>query len=121
MQPALIDMPNTIPTFDWNTASIKVQTDKLTFDASYNIKSVQQYPEGIIVADGSNGASSFKTNLSESTSDYWKGAWIKMTTGNAENQVRKISAYNGTTKFVTVSEAFTSTPAGADSFILINQ
>jgi len=74
---------------------------------------------GAIVADGSNTSSTFKTDLSESTTDYHKDALILFTSGNLINQVKKVSAYNGTTKFITVSAAFTGTPATSDTFILL--
>lgn len=74
---------------------------------------------GVIASDGSNSATTFKTDLSESTNDYHKDALILFTSGNLINQVKKISAYNGTTKFITVSDAFTGTPAASDSFIIL--
>lgn len=101
--------------------AIQDQTDKFNFDASDNVKSVQQFPEGAVVADGSNGAASFKTNLAEATDDYWKDCWIKFTSGDLEHQVKKVSAYNGTTKFVTVSSPFTVAPTAADEFKIIDE
>ena len=74
---------------------------------------------GAIVADGSNTSSTFKTDLSEATNDYHKDALILFTSGNLINQVKKVSGYNGTTKFITVSAAFTGTPATSDTFILL--
>lgn len=74
---------------------------------------------GSIVADGSNTSSTFKTDLSETTADYHKDALILFTSGNLINQVKKVSAYNGSTKFITVSSAFTGTPSASDKFILL--
>lgn len=74
---------------------------------------------GAVVTDGSNTSSTFKTDLSESTTDYHKDALILFTSGNLINQVKKVSAYNGSTKFITVSSAFTGVPAVSDTFILL--
>lgn len=74
---------------------------------------------GAIVADGGNTSSTFKTDLSESTTDYHKDALILFTSGNLINQVKKVSAFNGSTKFITVSAAFTGAPATSDTFILL--
>jgi hypothetical protein len=74
---------------------------------------------GAIVADGGNTSSTFKTDLSESTTDYHKDALIVFTSGNLINQVKKVSAYNGSTKFITVSAAFTGAPSTSDTFILL--
>lgn len=74
---------------------------------------------GVIVADGSNTATTFKTDLSESTTDYHKDALILFTSGDLINQVKKVSAYNGSTKFITVASDFTGTPAASDAFILV--
>jgi hypothetical protein len=74
---------------------------------------------GAIVADGSNTSSTFKTDLSESDTDYHKDALIVFTSGSLINQVKKVSAYNGSTKFITVSSAFTGTPSASDTFILL--
>lgn len=77
-------------------------------------------PSGTVAADGSNSATSFKTNLSEATDDYWKDALFLFTSGNLIGQLKKISAYNGTTKFITLSTAFTAAPSASDCFVLIN-
>ena len=75
---------------------------------------------GAVVADGANSATTFKTNLTQSINNYWKDCFLKFTSGNLINQVKKITAYNGTTKFVTVN-AFTGIPSASDTFEIINQ
>ncbi|APU88905.1 hypothetical protein Rctr197k_089 [Virus Rctr197k] len=77
-------------------------------------------PTAVVVANGGNTASTFETSLTEATNDYWKDALILFTTGGLSGQVKKISAYDGTTKFVTTTAAFTAAPAGGDRFVLIN-
>jgi phosphoglucomutase len=51
--------------------------------------------------------------------DYWKDALLLFVAGNLAGQVKKITAYNGTTKVVTVSGGFTGTPAAGDAFVLV--
>jgi hypothetical protein len=104
-----------------NLGLVKTQTDKLTFDTSNFIKSVQQFPGGSVVADGLNSASFFKTDLASTINGAFKRAWLKFTSGTLINQVDRIADYNGTTKFVTVSTGFTTTPTAADTFVIIDE
>jgi hypothetical protein len=76
---------------------------------------------GSVATDGSNSATSFKTDLSSSTNDFWKDALLLITSGALAGQVKKITAYNGTTKFITVEGGFTATPADAVTFTVINR
>ncbi len=76
-------------------------------------------PTGSVAADGSNSATTFKTDLT-GTDDYWKDCYLKFTNETLINQVKKITAYNGTTHFVTTG-AFTSTPVTGATFEIINQ
>lgn len=82
---------------------------------------VPAVPYGTIAASGSNTSSTFKTSRTETTNDYWKDALIVFLTGTLAGQVKKVSAYDGTTKFITVSTAFTGTPSTSDIFALINK
>ena len=77
-------------------------------------------PSGSVVANGGNTSSTFLTDLTEATDNYWRDALILMTSGSLVGQVHKITSYNGTTKFITVGTAFTSTPSNGDRFVLIN-
>jgi hypothetical protein len=76
-------------------------------------------PSGAVVADPANGASGFKTDLTEVADDYWLNAWVKFTSGALINQIRKIEHYNGTSKVLMLTFPFTSTPAGGDPFELV--
>jgi len=78
-------------------------------------------PTGAVVSDSGNSATSFKTNLTQTTDNFWKDAWCKITSGALAGQVKQITGYNGTTKFITVSGGYTSTPAAGVTFELINQ
>lgn len=73
-----------------------------------------------VVADGSNTATTFKTDRAETATDYWKDALVRFTSGNLKGQVRKVTAYDGSTKFVTLSSAFSSAPSAADRFLLVS-
>jgi len=130
---------------DGNIAAIKTKTDQLTFtvtnkvDANVthvagtsqtardlgsdtqNILDEVSSPDGQVVSDAGNTATSFKTNLTQTADNYWKDAYLKFKTGNLANQVKKITGYNGTTKFITVASAFTETPASGDTFDIINR
>jgi hypothetical protein len=86
---------------------------------SFDVYAIKR-PVGVIVTDGSNTASTFKTNLTETTADYHKDSLCLFYTGNLANQVKKVSAYDGGTKFLTVSSAFTGIPSSNDKFILVN-
>jgi hypothetical protein len=78
-------------------------------------------PSGAVVDDIANDAVTFETNLTESTNDYWKDVFLKFTSGPLIEQVKKITAYNGTTKFITVSGGFTAEPSAGNTFVLINK
>jgi hypothetical protein len=76
-----------------------------------------------IVGDGSNTTSTFKTNLTSATDDFYKApTLLRFKTGNNASQVSKLlasSSYDGTTKFITVSPAFANIPANNDTCELI--
>lgn len=77
-------------------------------------------PAATIQASGSNTASTFLTDRTEADTDYWKNALVMFTTGANANQVQKVSAYNGSTKFVSVASPFTQTPSAGDRFIFVD-
>lgn len=76
-------------------------------------------PTGAVVADGSNTASTFETDLTSAVNDYWKDALIVFTSGALQYQVKRVSAYNGTSKFITANTPFTAAPSGGDLFRLL--
>jgi hypothetical protein len=77
-------------------------------------------PNATVIADGANSATTYKTDLAESTDNHWKDAFWKFKTGALTGQVRKVTGYNGTTKFITC-DAFTGTPAAGDTGDIINR
>ena len=73
-----------------------------------------------VVADGGNTASTFRTSRTSATDDDAKDCLITFVTGALVGQVKKCSAYDGTSKFVTVASVFTITPSDGDRFVVIN-
>jgi hypothetical protein len=56
-----------------------------------------------------------------STNDYYNNWWVKITSGTLINNVRKITAYNGTTKVATLSTILGSAPSANDNVNLYNK
>ena len=75
---------------------------------------------GAVVSDAGNSATQFKSDLSGATNDMYKDLLCLFTSGTLAEQVKKVSAYNGTTKILTLS-AFTGTPSVGDRFVLVNK
>lgn len=73
----------------------------------------------LVVSDAGNTSSTFKTDRGETTNDFWKDALVRFVGGALDGQVKKVSAYDGTTKFITVSAPFTAAPSASDPAVLI--
>lgn len=87
-------------------------------------KIVRQVYEGVVSKDGSvNDVSAttttFITNLTETTDGFYHDKVIVFVSGTLAGQARHIETYVGSTKSITVSEAFTSAPADADEFLIL--
>ena len=78
-------------------------------------------PSGSVATDAGNSATSFKTDRTETTDDYWADTLLVLTSGDLVGQVKKVTGYNGTSKVITVAGGFTGTPADAVTFLLINR
>lgn len=74
----------------------------------------------IAAVSGTGSATTFVTTLTSAVDNIYKDAFIKITSGTLQNACKRISAYNGTTKAITVESAFPSTPANAVTFEIIN-
>ncbi len=59
----------------------------------------------------------FVTNLTEVTDDHWKGLVVVFLTGALAGQGTSVTAYNGTTKALTVAE-LTEAPANGVQFVI---
>lgn len=87
-------------------------------------KALRQLKEGVISQDGEvNDASAtsttFISNLSQTTDGYYHDKVIVFVSGNLIGQARHIETYTGSTKSITVSQAFTSAPANGDEFLIL--
>lgn len=71
------------------------------------------------VVDASPAALSFETSLTETGSQFWKRAVIRVTSGDNEGQMRAIDGYNRTSKKITLKTPLNTAPANGDSFIII--
>jgi hypothetical protein len=72
------------------------------------------------VAGTGQTTTSFATDLTETTTDAHKGKLARFQSGALAGQVRKITAYNGTTKALTFTDAFSAAPSAGDVFALID-
>jgi len=73
------------------------------------------------VNDASATASSFVTDLTNSTDDFYNNAVITFTSGDLDGQTRRVSDYDGSSKTITASPAYTSAPADNDTFTIVKQ
>lgn len=74
-----------------------------------------------LVAAGSNSASSFVTNLTDTLADAHRGKYVRFDPPSAlAPQIGKVSAYDGTTKRLDFVEPFTSAPAIGDVFTIVD-
>jgi hypothetical protein len=72
------------------------------------------------VNDGSPTSSSFVGNSGLSAiNDAYTNMILVFTSGTLQGIGRKISAYNGTSKLITLSIAFPAAPSNADQFVII--
>lgn len=75
---------------------------------------------GSVVDDASNSASTFETDLPSSVDDAYNDAFLLFRSGDLAGQVRPITDYTGSTKFVSTA-AFTAEPAAGDEFVVVNR
>jgi len=68
---------------------------------------------------GTPTSTTFTLTAGSAVDDFYKDQLVYILSGTGIGQVRTILSYNGTTKLVTVDEAFTVTPAAADRVAII--
>lgn len=88
-------------------------------------RALRQVKEGLVtveasINDASPSASSFVTTLTETDNDFHADKVIVFINGSLAGQSRIVSAYNGSTKAITVDEPLTSTPSNGDEFIVLS-
>jgi len=101
-------------------ASVSSHNDAGSFGRGF-----RQVKEGLVSTDGqvddaSATATSFVSNLTETVDDYWNEKVINFISGNLVGQSRVIYDYDGTTKTISVEEAFTSAPDNSSEFIILS-
>lgn len=72
------------------------------------------------IDDVTPSAISFISDCVETTDDFYIDQNLVFTSGGLQGQSRVVSAYNGTTKLVTVDEAFSFAPADGDDFSILS-
>jgi hypothetical protein len=82
---------------------------------------INKYLDGAVASDAGNLSTTFKTDLTSVISDSYKGAFCLFISGDLENQVKRISGYNSSNKFLTVEGGFTGIPGNGDQFVLVNR
>lgn len=102
---------------DWSLASVWTSTRGGYIDLIPNISTATVFATGT-VNDASATTTSFVTDLTSSVDDFYVDALLTFTGASSPllGQSRPILSYNGTTKAVTVSEAFTSAPLNGSAF-----
>lgn len=127
----LVEVDTGADAFYVNGADYFVVLDGATIDGvagvttiigSFSLKnrSDRNLISGTVTPDGGNSATAFETDLASTTTDHYKDAWLTITSGALAGQTKKVTAYNGTTKIITVSGGFTGIPADGVTFDIIN-
>lgn len=72
---------------------------------------------------GTLTTSTFTSDRTEATNDYWKDCLVVFLTGSLAGQVKKIGGYTGSSKLFTLASGlvFTAAPANGDIFEIINR
>lgn len=110
----------TLTSAEMDAAWVHIRVEKSGIDPVDICIGTDGSASGVVVTDGGNTSSTFKTDRTEATTDFWKDSLLLFVSGALAGQVKKVSAYNGTTKFVTLSAGFTGAPSDGDRFIFVN-
>lgn len=110
----------TLTAAEMDALSVFVRFTPTGGDPAYEHLSTNGFPSGSVVSNAGNTAQTFKTDRTEAAGDFWKDSLLLFTTGSLAGQVKRITAYDGSTKFVTLSGALAAAPSAADRFVLVN-
>jgi hypothetical protein len=129
-------------TIDWtNVTGIKLLTDTIDWadvtdiqtkvgDVQTKVTNIQSNMDVLIgamivtqgtVNDAAASTTAFVSSLVNTTNNFYKNAVLTFTSGDLDGQSRRISAYDGVTKTITLDPALTSAPANGSAFTIISQ
>lgn len=124
---AVEDQALLVHTFGSATAHIEADLDVPRLSANMaaingstaDLSAFARGVKGLITGAAITGstATAVATDLTNATTDAYKGGVIVFTSGALAGQRKDITAYDGTTKTLTVT-AFTSAPAAGDTFFI---
>lgn len=109
----------TLTAAETNCAWLHIYVEKTGMQPQEIVGDTSDNAVAAVVADGTNTASAFVTNLSSSVTDFYKDALVRFTSGSLAGQVKKVTGYNGTTKALSFSAGFTAAPGTGDLFALV--
>lgn len=87
--------------------------------AIQDLTDVDLVTTGAVVADASNSATSFKTDLAGSDEENYLGRLLILSSGTGAYEPRRITEFNTTTKVVTLSTALSGTPTDGAGFSVL--
>ena len=93
-------------------------THNIATSAGRRLRSIEDVTSST-VNDAGASTTVFITALSSATSDHYNDQLLHFTDGNLAGQVKAIEDYDGGSKTITVSEAFTEAPGNGDAFDII--
>ena len=93
----------------------QLENDSNTGDVVQDTPALSSY-----VINSSDLSVIFPANTN-STNDYYKNFFLKLTSGNGTGQVRQITSYSGDTRTANLNTPFTTTPLTNDTFQLYNR
>jgi len=111
---------------DWATATgfatstaLSAHDDKLDIvdGIADRILSTTEIKQATVASAGAT-TTKFISNLTEPENDYWNRMAVIFTSGNDTGQMRRIKAYNGATKEITLHTPLDTAPANGDTFVL---
>ncbi len=119
-------LSGSVPEFFSNRILSDLESDwrsqKPSFLSSINnglqFRLVRTVAGGTIELDADNSGSAFKTDLSSSFDDGLKDCVIVFTSGILKDQARRVTAYEGSTRIISVNGPFVPPPVAGDRFTL---
>lgn len=118
------DIPNAALAAGAGRAIVQlVFTGALVEPLDIGLTALPDIEAALVVTDGGNTATAFKTDLLGSASASYDNMFLLFRTGANAGMVRKVAAggFNTSTDVITLTAAFPNTPASGDAFVMVNQ